>query len=118
MLSQDHARAYQNLFNALSVLQEQLKTPNPELADCETCFAQIQQIFGEQVMSLSNEELEPDLGVRVQSVQTEIHRGLRLLGTDLLFLRSSRQAATRQQRFNSLTDRLESLRKLCYLILT
>ncbi|MGF1536234.1 MAG: heterocyst frequency control protein PatD [Elainellaceae cyanobacterium] len=44
-----------------------------------------------------------------QPYVTEFHKQLRLLGTDVLFLKSARQAATRTQRLKVIGDRLQAL---------
>ena len=44
-------------------------------------------------MGVSGEDLEPQALSRWQSVQTEIHREMKLLSTELLFLQLGRQGA-------------------------
>jgi hypothetical protein len=46
---------------------------------------------------------------RWQQVRTEIHRAIKLLEMDLLFLRSAKQITTKQQRVKTIVSRLEQL---------
>jgi hypothetical protein len=118
MLPTSHQKAYQKLLNALLALHEQIDSPNLRLSLIQEKFQQLQQVFQNEVMPLGSEELEGMIASRFQSVQTEMHRALRLLGTDLLFLRSSKQAATSEQRLTTLRDRLSQMRDYCQVILT
>ncbi len=54
---------------------------------------------------------------RWRSLHTEIHRELRLLNVDLLFLQSSRSLAGVQQKQQQIGDRLRKLLQYCDLIL-
>ncbi|NER08174.1 MAG: heterocyst frequency control protein PatD [Okeania sp. SIO3C4] len=49
----------------------------------------------------------------VQSAQTEVNRLMRLLGTDVTFLRSAKQADTQSKRLGQVSDRLSRLLEFC-----
>jgi len=80
-----------------------------EVAEFEAVFLQV-----EQIDSLADEDLE----LKVQSYQTEINKQLRLLKIDLMFLKSARQPATSEQRWNLMGDRLHLLMVYCEALLS
>jgi hypothetical protein len=118
MLPPIHQKSYQNLLALLSGVQEQLQMPHPPLASVSEQIQQVQQVFAEQIATLSGEEFDPAIAMRWQSLQTEIHRALRLLATDLLFLRSSQKAATAEQRLANVRDRVEKIIGYCQVLIT
>lgn len=113
MLPNSYIGAYRELLILLQQLRDRVETDNFELL--QDNFSQIQQLFQQQIASLTGDELESDVFSQWQSVQTEIHRSLRLLQTDLMFLRSSRQATTSAARLKSVVDRLDKLIGYCRL---
>jgi hypothetical protein len=118
MLPTLHQKAYQKLLTVLRALREQIDSPNSRVTAIQEKFQQIQQVFQEDIMPLKSDELEGAIASRFQSVQTEMHRALRLLGTDILFLRSSKQAATSEQRLAAIRDRLDQMIGFCQAMLT
>ncbi|AFY76574.1 MAG: heterocyst frequency control protein PatD [Hydrococcus sp. C42_A2020_068] len=118
MLPTLHQNAYQKLLTLLRGLREQLDSPNSRVTVIQEKFQQIQQVFQEEVMLLESDELEGTFASHFQSMQTEMHRALRLLGTDILFLRSSKQAATSEQRLAAIRDRVDNSIGFCQAILT
>ncbi len=113
MLSRSHSQACQNLLQDLRCLQEQATMTHGDISSLQQAFEQVQQTFAQDVMGLSSEGLDPAIASRWQSLQTEMHRTLRLLATDLLFLRSCRQATTRQQRLGLICDRIQQMIDYC-----
>lgn len=79
--------------------------------------AALQQLFRSQILSLPKDELPLTLQHRVQLYQVEIDKQLRLLGMDVLFLQSARQAVTLEQRCGQIRDRLHTLRRYCEALL-
>jgi len=53
----------------------------------------------------------------VQSIQVEMHKQLRLLTTDLMFLKTAKQAEVRAKREGEIGDRLTNLQGYCDAIL-
>lgn len=80
-------------------------------------FLKIQHFFQSQVANLNPDLLSPEVRSRVGSYQTEVNKQLRLLGTDLMFLKSARQASTAEQRRTQIRDRLETLIGYCKALL-
>ena len=117
MLPKSHLSAYQEFLTVLLTLRDQATTEPPDAAYLQETFARVEQIFQSQIMSLPDDSLDPEIASRWQSVQTEIYRALRLLKTDIMFLRSSKQAATAEQRLAAVGDRLEKIIGYCQVIL-
>ncbi|MEA5511171.1 heterocyst frequency control protein PatD [Crocosphaera sp. UHCC 0190] len=113
MLPKFSHQSYTNLGEALLNLQEQVRAKDLEIDGLRTRFEQVQQVFEQEIMGVTLEDLDSSAIALQQSAKTEIHRMLRLLGTDLLFLQSSRQAGTTQQRLQKISDRLEQLISYC-----
>jgi len=85
------------------------------ISDLQNSFQAAQQHFQQHILTPST---ALELDAHLQSIQTEINRHLRLLSTDLAFLRSSRQPNTQQQRLQQVSDRLTHLLDFCQGILT
>ncbi len=114
MLPQLHCQRYQAFKQALKQLQASLIQLETGLdAELMTNFLQVQHFFLQQVITLSPDLLSPALESRVRSCQTEIHKQLRLLGTDFTFLQAAQQATTRNQRQVQIGDRLQTLIGYC-----
>ncbi|GBF81608.1 heterocyst frequency control protein PatD [Aphanothece sacrum] len=94
---------------ALSKFQDQVMAKDLDIMALQKTFAEVQSIYQDQMFAVPPEALDPGLLSTWQSTQTEIYRTLRLLGTDLLFLQSSRQRGTLEQRLGIVRDRLDQL---------
>jgi len=105
MLFNSHRQCYQEFKQALEDLQVTVSSgqSDPDLAG-------IQRFFQEQVASLTAEGIDPSLVSRWQSVQTEMHKQMRLLAVNLTFFQASRQLYTREQRQGQIVSRLRLLR--------
>jgi hypothetical protein len=71
----------------------------------------IEHYFRNQILAIA---IDPDPH---QAIHVEINKQLRLLRTDLLFLRSAQQADTQAQRLGQMRDRLTLLERYCEMIL-
>lgn len=111
MLPNSYLRLYQELLLLLQELRDRVKSNDFELL--QQNFQQVQKLFQEQILSLSADELDSPIFSQWKSVQTEMNRSLRLLQTDLMFLKSSRQAATSTARLKSVVDRLDKAIDYC-----
>ncbi len=116
MLSQVHYQHYQKLQQTLEQFQGHATQVNPERTDLMSEFLKIQDFFQSQVANLNPDLLSPEMQSRLGSYQTEINKQLRLLGTDLMFLKSARQASTAEQRRTQIRDRLKTLIGYCELL--
>jgi hypothetical protein len=81
-------------------------------AEFEAVFLQVEQAEG------SLADGAEDLELKTRSYQTEINKQLRLLKIDLMFLKSARQAATTEQRWKLMDDRLHLLSVYCEALLS
>ncbi|MDX2215006.1 MAG: heterocyst frequency control protein PatD [Oculatellaceae cyanobacterium bins.114] len=91
-----------------------------ETVDLKLLRASLQAIktqFQQQILSLDLDAVDPTVGLKLQSIQTEISKQLRLLEVDLLFLQTARQSATVQQRYTQISDRLTMLIRYCEMVL-
>jgi hypothetical protein len=121
MLPQVYDQHYQKLQQTLEQLQGHVAQVSPEGTDLRSElmseFLKIQNFFQLQVANLNPDLLSLEMQSKVGSYQTEINKQLRLLGTDLMFLKSARQASTAEQRRTQIRDRLEALIGYCKVLL-
>lgn len=118
MLPKLHFLAYQDLLTDIEELYSYTNKTNLELTHLFSRFQQVQKNFNDRVMTLNPDELEQQFLNQWQSLQTEIHRTLRLLGTDLMMLRSSRHNQTFNTRLITVKQRLEKLISYCQHLLS
>lgn len=117
-----HLSAYGGLRSRLERFCDRLlvqDSPSGSLIDLPTLGAEwqsLQSYFQTHVLTLTAEGLAADQAHHWQSLQTEIHRTMRLLNTDILFLRASRQVSTTQQRMTLICDQLAQLNRYCQLL--
>jgi len=83
----------------------------------QTPVGELQIFFQEQLLSLTGDALAPEVEQRLQALQVEINKQLRLLGMDALFLQSARQPATVEQRRSQMGDRVQILIRYCDAVL-
>ncbi|MGD1921858.1 MAG: heterocyst frequency control protein PatD [Pleurocapsa sp.] len=115
MLSTLHNRAYQDFLTLLTdfhnfMLNSQKQT---NLLIIKQEFKKLEQWFKQNINSLDDEGIDTAYIPRWQSVQREVNREFKLLTTDILFLASARQDATRIKRLKSISDRLSKLSSYC-----
>jgi hypothetical protein len=108
MLPRSYRERYQTFLENLKELQQNLDQEG-DPAVLKSLFSQLQQQFQEEIMSLTGESLTGETFSRWQSSQTEIHRTMRLLQTDMMFLQTSRSRNTSQQRLATVRDRVGKL---------
>ncbi len=80
-----------------------------QVVEIKQKFADLQQFFPQEIMILTEEELDSKVVATWRSLQTEIQREFRLLSTDILFLASSRQASTKETRLKLINERITRL---------
>lgn len=108
MLPLSYQQTYQTFFNLLKQLEEMLNA-EADYEELKAGFSQLQQQFQQEIMALTGEDLTGEIFSQWQSSQTEIHRTMRLLQTDMMFLQTSRNPETSQQRLATVRDRVEKL---------
>jgi hypothetical protein len=113
ILSENRYQRYQELQQALEQLQKTAAQDHLDRAALAAEYKKVQQFFGNQIMRADSGELEPSETPPEQSYLTEIHKQLRLLGTDVTFLQASRQPATATARQTAAMARLNTLIGYC-----
>ncbi|MGK7900520.1 MAG: heterocyst frequency control protein PatD [Hormoscilla sp.] len=113
ILPNSHRQCYLEFKQALEEFRETVSSGQENLD-----WAGIQRFFQERVASLTAEGVDPSLVSRWQSIQTEIHKQMRLLTVDLTFLQASRQLSTREQRQKQIVSRLQTSIDYCQMLVT
>lgn len=115
MLPTLHNRAYQDFITLLTDFHNLIKksqTKN-DLPVIKQEFQTFNYWFEQNIISLNHDGIKNAYISRWQSVQREIIREFKLLTTDILFLASARQDATKSKRFQSIENRLNKLANYC-----
>ena len=116
MLPESHRQAYQAFLAEVLKLQHAANAAKFDIVLLQKSWQEAQHLFIGQILPLTEAELDPAHASRWQSLHTEIYRTWRLVGTNVMFVRSSRFEVTSQGRLTSLRDRLERLINYCKLI--
>lgn len=116
MLPSVYQPPYQQLQQAIEELQKTLIGPL-DASRVKSTIATLQTYFQTEVWNLDLQHLEPELQHRLQSINVEIDKQLRLLNMDALFLQAARQENTLQQRQQQIRDRLSLLLQYCNSVL-
>lgn len=96
----------------------QLESLKETSIDNSLIWQELQTTFIEDILTLTDDRLEPSVIHIWQSFQTESHRCFRLLGTDMLFLKSSKSEITRQQRLSQIKTRIDLMVNFCQNLLS
>ena len=113
MLPKFHKKKLTQWRDLLLDLRTKVNHSTEELMIKSSVGLELQSFFKEEILPLSNEQLEVSLQSVWQSFQTESYRCLRLLDTDILFLRSSKSINTREKRLSQIESRLEEMIGYC-----
>ncbi len=92
----------------LKCLLEKLETETKLNLSQSKQWQEIERYFSTKIMSLTFDDLSSSQLNLWQSWQTETHRLIRLLKTDLLFLASAKQDSTRKQRLVLIEAKLQN----------
>lgn len=103
--------AYASLQRHLETLVDQLSEGS--LDNNKNLGTQLVQFWQQELAPLQGEWLSTEVYHQWRSLHTELHRELRLLKLDLMFLGNSRSAATRSAKEKTVGDRLEKLLQYC-----
>jgi hypothetical protein len=117
ILSENRYQRYQELKQALEQLQKTATQDNLDRTALAAEYQKVQQFFGNQIMRNDSSELDPSETPPEQSYLTEIHKQLRMLGTDVTFLQASRQPTTATARQTAAIARLNTLIGYCVALL-
>ncbi|MDJ0662082.1 MAG: heterocyst frequency control protein PatD [Crocosphaera sp.] len=117
MLLKFYHQSYEELLVKLLELQKLVIAEDRDMIAITTIYEQTQTIFQDQILSISLDELDCSAISLLRSAQTEIYKNLRLLGTELLFLGSSRQGETTKKRLEKVQGKVEELIEYCRAII-
>jgi len=117
ILSEDRRQCYQELQQALEQLQRTAAQDNLDRAALAIEYRKVQQFFGNQIMRAHSGELDTSDTPPEQSYLTEIHKQLRLLGTDVTFLQAAKQPETAEARQSAANSRINTLIGYCGAVL-
>ena len=117
MLPEAHSRCYQEFKHLLQQLQVVVALETLDRMLLRSEVSQMQQFFQSRIVPLDVEDLDADLSSQVQSYRTEMHKQLRLLGMDVMFLQAAKHSTTTQQRQTQLDERICILIRYCEAIL-
>lgn len=112
MSLQAYLESYQQLGQLFRQLQATIAWDQSTHTELKNDFLKIQQAQ-QQIVRLEAEFLDQPFMLQIQAIQTEIYKQLRLLDTDLLFLKAARQSTTMQERKQQMQNRLELLMVYC-----
>jgi len=113
MLIPSQRQSYQDFKHLLDDLHVSLKDQELDKTEVQERFQAVKQLFHEKIITLNPKELSPEQAAAWQSRQTEIHKHIRLLETDVLMLRTARTSETLQSRVATISDRLNTLMRYC-----
>jgi len=113
-------QAYSELYQRIGVVQAiaDASLATPATFNGSALYQSVQAVQQQFQQRIAPPATTLELPPRAQSIQTEINRHLRLLTTDVAFLRSARQAHTQQQRLQQVRDRLIRLTEFCDALLS
>jgi hypothetical protein len=117
MLTSHHHQVYQTFLQALQSLAAHLEQPERSKESLQEDFAVVQQVFEQNVIILRATDLDDQTASRWQSVQTELHRTMRLLQMDRMRWQVARQPETAQRRRTQVRDRVNQLIQYCQTLL-
>lgn len=115
MLPEPYRQSYQTFQDELPQLQAAIEHESTVLVG-QQMLANL-QANQQQAIALPTDDLSAIAGQRLQALQIEINKQLRLLSTDLMFLQAAKQPQTRQQRQQQISERLHLLKQYCEAVL-
>lgn len=115
MIPSNYRKKYTEFKQTLKQLQE--ITVESDAGTLWNSFSGVQEFFGREILGLKAEDISPEMASRIQSLHTEMHKQLRLLGMDVMFLRSARSPETLRERKIQVSERLKTLIGYCAALL-
>ncbi|GEM_PF-1114959 len=113
MLPEHLDQSYQTFFAALGQLETSLESD--DLKQLQFVLPTLKEAFSRLVegteQAMAENLIESEQASRIQSIQTEMNKAMRLLNTDVVFLNTAKQPDTIQQRQQQIGTRLQSLKQ-------
>lgn len=113
MVSPPYQSRYQTLKQQVQVVERLAIASQPDVVQVQAAFQQAQQWFQQAILDDTEAAIPEAIAGEVQAYGVELNKQMRLLGVDVMFLQSSRQAQTRMQRQAQMRDRLQLLQTYC-----
>ncbi|MEQ8995216.1 MAG: heterocyst frequency control protein PatD [Coleofasciculus sp. B1-GNL1-01] len=113
MLIPSQRQSYQDFQHVLDDLHKSIQKHELDKTEIQERFQAVKQLFQARILTLNPDEVNQEHVSAWQSRQTEIHRQMRLLETDMLMLQAARNSATVQSRVAIICDRLNTLIQYC-----
>lgn len=113
MVSPPYQSRYQTLKQQVQVVERLAIASQPDVAQVQAAFLQAQQWFQQAILDDTEAAIPEAIAGEVQAYGVELNKQMRLLGIDVMFLQSSRQAQTQMQRQAQMRDRLQLLQTYC-----
>jgi len=117
MLPSSYHHSYQTIQQILRDLQSHFKEPPSPPVALQHDVLQAQKFFQAELTTLHLDNLDGAIAPKIQSIQIEINKQLRLLSMDVLFLQTARQSATLHKRQEQMSERIELLLRYCQMVL-
>lgn len=117
MLPDSGRQPYTDFEQRLQGLQALVTQANPDGRAVQSYFLETQQLFQQRIAHSEGEALALTDAGKLHAIHIEMHKQLRLLATDVMFLQTARQPLTRQQRQAQMRDRLTLLQRYCQAVL-
>jgi len=108
MLSKSHSILVKEWIILLTTFQNQWVLQNTDNYYQTPIWQNIQVYLRENILPFSEELLDSNVASLWQSWQTESHRYIRLLNTDLLFFASAKQISTKRAKASLIDQHLQS----------
>ncbi|MCT7948940.1 heterocyst frequency control protein PatD [Ancylothrix sp. C2] len=116
MLKDVYSQRYQEFTALLSAMSQSVETEDGLLI--KQALKAVQEFFGAEILGLPVDQLSETIEGKVRSYQTEIHKQLRLLATDVMFLAVSRSKTTVAGRLATMRERLTLVERFCEAVLS
>jgi hypothetical protein len=115
--SSDLLSAFQGLLQHVQTLQQLLQAPAASPQTLREQVQALQKFVQFQIIPLKPQGLPLSSRSRLQAIQTELSKQIRLINMGVLFLQTARQPETWQKRIGQLDDRLAQVQTYCQVIL-
>ena len=117
MLPTSHVRNWQEFKQLVEQLQGVVALEELDRVLFRSKVDRVEQFFRSCMIDVNSDQLDPSVVSQLQAYQTEVHKQLRLLGMDAMFLQAAYQSITAQERQRQMEARLQTLISYCEAVL-
>ncbi|MEB3311385.1 MAG: heterocyst frequency control protein PatD [Snowella sp.] len=112
MSSKTHLQILHDFLTLLDDFRESIIQPQPNAETVKQKFQVIENRFTNDILSVSDEEVNPKLLSIWQGLLTEMNRSLRLVKTDLAFFEAAIKAG-KLPKYKRMQQNLDQIRGIC-----